>query len=70
MGKSNLTKAIGVRLPNELVAAIDAEASALDMSRNELLTRRLTTAFLHPREGRKTVDIGSKVAPAWEGLPE
>jgi hypothetical protein len=70
MAKGRNTRSIGIRLPNELVDAIDAEAKALAMTRNELLGRRLATAFARVLEGRKTAYISQNPdTDRWE-LPE
>lgn len=70
MRKGRTTRAIGIRLPLELVQAIDAQAHDLGMSRNELLGRRLAKAFGVSADDRKTAYIDRETAPAFRGLPE
>lgn len=48
------TMAKGIRLPDSLWEAIDREAQALKMSRNEYLTRRLGGLFLTSATVQKT----------------
>lgn len=48
---------ITVRLPNELVAALEAEAEALEMSRSEAVARRLRRSFSRASDTKKLVTI-------------
>lgn len=49
---------ITVRLPNELVAAIQAEVEQLELSRSEIVTRRLRRSFSRAQESKNLVEIG------------
>lgn len=52
--------AVGIRIPNDLLALISAEAEASDMSRNELIIRRLRTSFSRVLESQKTAKDSRK----------
>lgn len=39
------SRAVTVRIPNEVLDAVDAEAEELEMSRSEVVTRRLRRTF-------------------------
>ena len=57
MGNHVSTRAHTIRMKTEVWDAIEAQAAELGMTRNEVVSRRLTAAFIRAREERKTAKI-------------
>jgi hypothetical protein len=74
MGQHTSSRAHTIRLKSEVWDAIELQASLLGMTRNEIVARRLTAAFLRAQEVRKTVQFdqipatlaGTEIAQAEE----
>lgn len=65
---STKSQPVTVRIPREVLDALDAEAEQLELSRSEVVTRRLRKSLRAVPELSKTEKIASD--PRTDALPE